>query len=98
MPAGSTYQDFLYAILSTVQAPHYYKYKAGEETFLKQITLSSGHSILFQVKIRTTSKEILHAYPVVGHGLTIYNPKQTGPTQVTFRPAVLGEELKRVIR
>lgn len=96
MPAGSTYQDFLKAVLSTVNTPDYYGVVEGEPAFVKFVTLPSGFLLLFQVKMKKNSKDISHAYPIVGQNVTAYNLKQEDPTPARIYPGILREELKRV--
>lgn len=96
MPQGTTYQDFLRITLLTVREPDYYGVIEDEPTFTKFIKLASGLSVLFQVKMKENGKDISHAYPIVGEGVTVYNPRKEEPTPVVLRPGILREVLKRV--
>lgn len=98
MPAGTIFAEFLEATVSTVKNPEYFAAGLREYIFTKFIRLKSGSQLLFQVKINRESGKITHAYPVVGEGMTVYNPKQEEPTPAIFRDGVLGKEIKRVQR
>lgn len=98
MPQGTTFEEFVQVTLDTVKEPDYLSIENKHYSFTKTIKLVSGLYIIFQVKIHIESGKVSHAYPVVGQGVTVYNPKQETPTPVFFRPGVLGEELKRVRR
>lgn len=100
MPQGTTFEEFVKATLETIREPDYFSTAQGQYTFIKFIKLSTGFSILFQVKMEKISRKVAHAYPVAGEGITTFVSEGKAPLPTIFRPGVIGthKEIARVTR